>query len=38
MPRQALGTHFCTSDEEIRFVVHQIEEVYERHSGAVALH
>ena len=39
----ALGPHFFTTDDELRFVVEQIAEIvetgaYERHLGAVALH
>ncbi len=38
-----VGPHFFTADDEIRFVVAQIEEIlesgaYQRHLGAVALH
>jgi kynureninase len=38
-----IGPHFFTTDDEIRFVVDQIEDIldtgaHERHAGAVALH
>ena len=38
-----LGPHFFTSDDELRFVVHQIGEIletgaHERHLGVVAQH
>jgi kynureninase len=38
-----IGPHFFTTDDEVRFVVAQIEDIletgaYERHAGAVALH